>query len=104
MDHLGVTPSVALIDGNQVPRHFPCRALCIVKGDSLSFSIAAASIIAKVNRDRKMEELAAQYPGYGWEKNMGYGTAHHRQAIHQLGVTPHHRRSFAGLGMLSSAT
>ena len=100
---LGVMPAVALIDGNQAPRHFSCPTMCVVKGDSHSFSIAAASIIAKVNRDRKMTELAVGYPGYGWEKNMGYGTAEHRHAVRSLGLTPHHRRSFAGLGAMCSA-
>ncbi|HEV2334079.1 MAG TPA: hypothetical protein VGS13_01145, partial [Stellaceae bacterium] len=62
---------------------------------ALSFSIAAASVVAKVTRDRIMHALAARYPGYGWERNVGYGTAEHAAAIRRLGVTPHHRRSFA---------
>jgi ribonuclease HII len=87
-------PGFLLIDGRWVPRNLtlPCRA--IVKGDSLSLSIAAASIIAKVTRDRIMAELAAAHPGYGWERNAGYGTAEHRKALETHGVTPHHRRSF----------
>ncbi|MBC8452075.1 MAG: ribonuclease HII, partial [Rhodospirillaceae bacterium] len=67
----------------------------IVKGDSLSLSIAAASIVAKVTRDRMMAELAEQYPGYGWERNAGYGTKEHKAALDRLGVTPAHRQSFA---------
>ena len=66
----------------------------MVKGDALSFSIAAASVIAKVTRDRIMRALACRYPGYGWETNVGYSTAEHFQGIGRLGVTPHHRRSF----------
>jgi ribonuclease HII len=66
----------------------------IVKGDGKSLSIAAASVIAKVTRDRFMMELAQTFPGYGWEKNVGYPTKVHREAIKTLGLTPHHRRSF----------
>jgi ribonuclease HII len=66
-----------------------------VKGDSRSLSIAAASVIAKHERDQVMTALAAAHPGYGWETNMGYGTAAHREAMARFGVTPHHRRSFA---------
>ena len=66
----------------------------MVKGDSRSLSIAAASILAKVTRDRLMRDLAARHPGYGWERNRGYGTAEHRAALVRLGVTPEHRRSF----------
>lgn len=87
-------PEAALIDGNRVPPGLPCRARALVGGDGRSLSIAAASIIAKVTRDRIMGELAGAHPGYGWERNMGYGTAEHRAALIRLGVTPHHRRSF----------
>lgn len=87
-------PDAALIDGNRVPPGLPCRARALVGGDGRSLSIAAASIIAKVTRDRIMGELAGAHPGYGWERNMGYGTAEHRAALIRLGVTPHHRRSF----------
>ncbi|MEM8791616.1 MAG: ribonuclease HII [Pseudomonadota bacterium] len=83
-----------LIDGNRVPPGFPVPAQAIVKGDARSLSIAAASIIAKVTRDRIMDELAAAHPGYGWESNRGYGTAAHREALLRLGPTPHHRVSF----------
>jgi len=84
----------ALVDGNQKPP-LPCPVTCIVEGDSKSFSIAAASIVAKVTRDREMQRLSADHPGYGWERNAGYGTAEHLAALRRLGVTPHHRRSFA---------
>ena len=91
---LQVKADHALVDGNQPP-NLDCGLSCIVKGDSLSFSIAAASIIAKVSRDREMSELASRYPGYGWERNAGYGTAEHMAALSRLGATPQHRRSFA---------
>ncbi len=87
-------PGAALIDGNRVPPGLPCPARALVGGDRRSLSIAAASIIAKVTRDRIMEELAGAHPGYGWERNRGYGTPEHRAALIRLGVTPHHRRSF----------
>ena len=83
-----------LVDGNQMPP-LSRPAQTLVKGDSRSLSIAAASVIAKHERDRIMLALAGKNPGYGWERNMGYGTAAHREAMHRLGVTPHHRRSFA---------
>ncbi|SHG69452.1 ribonuclease HII [Marivita hallyeonensis] len=87
-------PDHALIDGNLIPRDLTCQATAIVKGDSLSLSIAAASIVAKTRRDAIMWDLAQQYPGYGWETNQGYPTKCHKEALRNLGVTPHHRRSF----------
>ena len=84
----------ALIDGNMIPRGLFCGAQAIIKGDALCVSIAAASIVAKVTRDRIMVDLAQQHPGYGWESNAGYPTKHHMDALLNLGVTPHHRRSF----------
>ncbi len=84
----------ALVDGNMIPKGLDCPATALIKGDGRSFSIAAASIVAKVTRDRLMVDLAQQYPGYGWEKNAGYPTKLHREALETLGVTPHHRRSF----------
>lgn len=86
-------PDYALVDGNRLPG-LDCETECIVKGDGLSLSIAAASIIAKVTRDRIMDKLDMKYPGYGWSTNAGYGTAAHRAAMQDLGVTPEHRRSF----------
>jgi ribonuclease HII len=84
----------ALIDGNIIPRDLDIPGQTIIKGDARSLSIAAASIVAKVWRDRHMEDLAQQYPHYGWEKNAGYPTAQHKLGLAQFGVTPHHRRSF----------
>jgi len=91
---LSVDPAFALIDGNKIPPDLPCAAKAIIKGDSRSVSIAAASIIAKVTRDRIMTALAADFPGYGWEKNKGYGVPAHKSGLEHLGVTPHHRVSF----------
>lgn len=88
-------PCLALVDGNMLPRGLEMPGQAVVKGDARSLSIAAASILAKVARDRIMVDLAQQHPGYGWEGNAGYPTASHRQALLDLGVTPHHRRSFA---------
>ena len=101
--HLAMTRAIAgltkapdhiLIDGNMIPKGLTTSAEAVVKGDGRSFSIAAASIIAKVARDRIMGDLAIDFPGYGWEKNAGYGTKQHLEALRALGVTPHHRRSF----------
>lgn len=86
-------PNLVLIDGNRMPR-LKCAARTIVKGDAKCVSIAAASIIAKVTRDRLMISLGREHPGYGFEKHKGYGTAEHQNAIRRLGVTLHHRRSF----------
>ncbi|HEX4111655.1 MAG TPA: ribonuclease HII [Stellaceae bacterium] len=93
---IGAVPAWALVDGNQAPK-LPCQVQTIVGGDGKSLSIAAASIVAKVTRDRAMRALAARYPGYGWETNVGYPTRVHRAAILSLGVTPHHRQKFVKL-------
>jgi ribonuclease HII len=93
LDQLGVLPAMALVDGNRPPP-LPCPVRTVIKGDGKSLSIAAASILAKVTRDRRMQELALQYPGFGWETNAGYGTAEHQEALRRLGPTPEHRRSF----------
>jgi ribonuclease HII len=87
-------PDYLLIDGNLLPRGLSIPALAVVKGDARSVSISAASIVAKMCRDTLMVDLAQQHPGYGWETNMGYPSKCHRQALQELGVTPHHRRSF----------
>ncbi|MDP6707031.1 MAG: ribonuclease HII [Alphaproteobacteria bacterium] len=87
-------PDAVLVDGNRAPM-LPCPVETVVKGDARSLSIAAASIVAKVRRDAIMARLAARHPGYGWERNAGYGTREHRAALACLGVTVHHRRSFA---------
>lgn len=84
----------ALVDGNKLP-NLLCPATAIVKGDAKSISIAAASIVAKVHRDRLMTRLAVNYPHYGWESNVGYPTATHLAAIEKHGISPHHRRSYA---------
>jgi ribonuclease HII len=97
---LGATPRFALVDGDRLPRDLPCPGLAVVKGDAKVYAIAAASIVAKVTRDRIMERLDARYPGYGWRKNAGYGTAAHLAAIERLGATPHHRLTFAPFNRL----
>jgi len=91
---LQVLPEHVLIDGNMIPRGLQLPATTLVKGDSRSVSISAASIVAKVCRDCVLVDLAQQHPGYGWETNMGYGSKKHMEALQSLGVTPHHRRSF----------
>ncbi len=99
---LGVLPDIALVDGNRPPNlHCPVKA--IVGGDASCLSIAAASIIAKVTRDRIMCQLAKECPGYGWERNAGYGTKEHQAGLSSLGVTEHHRRSFAPIKTLLKA-
>ena len=93
VEALGLEPAWVLVDGNACPRwKRPSKA--IIGGDAKCRSIAAASIVAKVTRDRLMAELAAEHPGYGWEHNRGYPTPDHRRALVELGPTPHHRRSF----------
>ncbi len=92
---LGTPPDHLLIDGNCLPNDLPCPAQAIVKGDARCLSIAAASIIAKVTRDRIMADLDQRYPGYGWAENAGYPTKRHKNAIADLGITPEHRRSYA---------
>ncbi len=96
VSRLGLVPDIALVDGNQPPP-LPCAIRTVIGGDGLSLSIAAASVIAKVTRDRLMRALAARYDGYGWATNVGYGTEEHRRAILALGPTRHHRMSFAPL-------
>lgn len=102
VDALGFDPAMVLVDGNRCPRwERPSHA--IVAGDTKSRSIAAASIVAKVTRDRIMADYAREHPGYGWERNKGYGTPEHYRALDQLGVTPLHRRSFAPVRQLMLA-
>jgi ribonuclease HII len=98
---LGVRPDTALVDGAIAPP-LACAVRTVVKGDALSFSIAAASVIAKVTRDRIMRGLAPRYPGYGWETNVGYATQEHGEAIRRLGITRHHRRSFAPMRLVDA--
>ena len=92
---LQVPAAAALIDGNMVPRRFPGKARAVVRGDGISVSVAAASIIAKVTRDRIMVKLSRRYRRYGWENNKGYGTPEHAHALEKHGVCTHHRRSFS---------
>ena len=94
VDGLSHRPDHLLIDGNMIPAGNRISALAVVKGDARSLSIAAASIVAKITRDRIMMDLAQQFPGYGWETNAGYPSKSHKAALQNLGVTPHHRRSF----------
>lgn len=98
---LAQVPDLVLVDGNRLPPwRWPART--IVGGDGLEPAISAASIIAKVTRDRIMAELDARHPGYGWADNQGYGTARHRAGLAKLGLTPHHRRSFQPMkGMIA---
>ena len=96
---LPITPIHALIDGNRIP-DLDCGCEAVIGGDGKVLSIATASIAAKVTRDRLMAELARKHPGYGWERNAGYGTAEHRRGLESLGVTEHHRRSFAPIRKL----
>jgi ribonuclease HII len=101
---LTIAPTIALVDGNRSPRIEGVQVRTIVKGDSLSLSIAAASILAKVHRDRQMQALDTLYPQYGFASHAGYGTKQHQLALARHGVTPHHRRSFAPIrAMLASA-
>jgi ribonuclease HII len=94
LDKLKVDPELLLIDGNRFTQYRKIQHRCIVKGDSNYLSIAAASILAKTYRDELMEKLSLQYPGYGWERNVGYPTKEHRNGIRLLGITPYHRKSF----------
>ena len=94
VEQLPIKPDIILVDGNRVPSSLPVPAYSVVKGDSLSASIAAASILAKVSRDRYMREMDLKYPCYQFSKHKGYGTALHIQLIRQYGCSSIHRRSF----------
>jgi ribonuclease HII len=100
VEALGEEPHEVLVDGNRLPS-WRYRAQAIVKGDALHPCISAASILAKQERDRMMREAAAQHPHYGWDRNMGYGTAEHLAALRQHGPSPLHRRSFAPVAQAS---
>ena len=93
-DELKFQPHAVLVDGNQVPKNLNLPCQTVVKGDGKSFSIAAASVVAKVYRDRLMKSLAVQYPYYAFEKNAGYGTKIHIEGLKKYGVTPAHRKSY----------
>lgn len=90
----GISADLVLVDGNRLPPDIPAKMRYVIKGDALSASIAAASILAKVSRDRVLYELDKQYPQYGFAKHKGYGTAAHYDALREFGVSPVHRRSF----------
>ena len=94
IDQLKLAPELLLIDGNRYKPHIDTPYECIIKGDGKYLSIAAASILAKTYRDELMQQLAIEFPGYGWETNVGYPTKAHRSAIKMQGTTPHHRMSF----------
>jgi len=94
LDKLEIRPELILVDGNRFHPYNYIPHQCIVKGDSKILSIAAASILAKDYRDRLMETLHVEYPEYGWDKNVGYPTKTHREAIRKFGITPYHRKSF----------
>lgn len=94
VDQLAIRPELLLIDGNRFKPYAEVPFECIVKGDAKFLSIAAASVLAKTHRDELMHKLAVQYPGYGWETNVGYPTPAHRDGIKLLGITPYHRKSF----------
>ncbi|MGI3778814.1 MAG: ribonuclease HII [Janthinobacterium lividum] len=96
---LPVAPDFALVDGNRAPA-LACPVRCVVGGDALCLSIAAASVVAKVVRDRGMARLGARFPEYGWGRNAGYGTIAHRSALLRCGVTAHHRRGFGAVRVL----
>lgn len=99
--NLGIELRCVLIDGNQM-LDVPWQAKCVVNGDSLSISIATASIVAKVTRDRLMMQLHNEAPKYNWYKNKGYGTKEHIQALNEYGVSSHHRKSFAPVSIINS--
>lgn len=90
---LGMMPGLVLVDGNRAP-DLPCAVRCVVGGDGSELCIGAASIVAKVVRDRGMARLDRRYPGYGWAENAGYGTPAHLAGLRALGVTVHHRAGF----------
>lgn len=94
LNKLSLRPQLLLIDGNRFNPYQEIRHECIIRGDGIYLSIAAASVLAKTHRDELMEKLSIQYPGYGWETNMGYPTEGHRDGIRAQGITPYHRKSF----------
>ena len=99
VDDLNLKPDACLVDGNKDPEiGIPTK--CIIKGDAKSLSIAAASIIAKVSRDKIMAELSHKYPDYDWQQNAGYGVPKHIEALRLVGISPHHRKSFAPIRKL----
>lgn len=100
VEKLSVKPQMALIDGNRLPKDFSCECSCWISGDARSYSMAAASILAKVYRDNLMKDLAVRYPQYNFEKNAGYGTKEHIEALNRFGITPEHRKSYKPIKIL----
>lgn len=98
--NLPTAPDFAVIDGNKIPKNMPCASHCVVKGDGKVLSIACASIVAKVYRDKLMAELGEAHPHYGWHTNAGYGTKIHQEGLAKFGITSHHRRSFAPIAKI----
>ena len=99
VDNLNFSPGLVLVDGNLDPG-LEIKTKCIIKGDNISLSIAAASIIAKVTRDNLMLEMDKEYPDYKWKKNKGYGTAEHRNALEMFGPCKYHRKSFSPINKM----
>ncbi len=95
VENAKIKPDMVLIDGNREPKDFGYKTKAIIKGDAKSYSISGASILAKVYRDRLMEDMAKKYPYYGFEKNAGYGTKAHIEGLEKYGITPEHRKSYA---------
>lgn len=95
IEQLSVAPNLALIDGNHLPKRLPCKAQAVIKGDSIHPCIMAASILAKVSRDRYMHALHSSYPQFGFDQHKGYPTPSHLQALKEHGICPEHRRSYA---------
>jgi ribonuclease HII len=100
-ENLQIKPSLCLIDGNHLPTKMPYPSQAVIKGDGLHACIAAASILAKVTRDRIMVEMDAKYPGYGFAHNKGYPTKEHLEAIERLGVLPDHRQTYGPISQLT---
>lgn len=98
LDRLRIAPAHILVDGNRFYSYRNIRHQCVVKGDGLYASIAAASVLAKTCRDDFMRSIHKQFPQYGWDQNKGYPTAMHRNAIHKFGISPYHRKSFSLFG------
>ena len=104
VEKLSPQPAHALIDGNRLPANFACATSCYIGGDARSYSIAAASVLAKVYRDNLMKELALKYTGYGFEINAGYGTKEHIEGLKKYGITPEHRKSYKPIKELLEQT
>ena len=104
LSEFNIAPDFIAVDGNALPKNLPCPAEYVIKGDDKVLSIACASIVAKVYRDKLMADLAEKHPHYGWESNAGYGTKLHQQGLQNVGVTAHHRKSFKPIRTLLETT